>query len=1163
METIAASIALKVVSGFIKDAVTSAIKGEEASPLAEAIESTARYFSTLEGLPDSLRRWLRNQRVIDSLEAYVLGHIGQADLSISDLASVLTGEAQFYFGDASDSAAAAIVGVFLQKLRTAYLSDANVGNLHIANRQEKLIAGLAEQIQTLSTSVETQGGAKTLIQTHFDEAVARFEAEDFQGAKVLFESLVVEMEKTSTRDRALQRRVHINLGNLYLRFFDEENAAKHLRLGAELDDNQERALLNIAAANLVQKNFSEALGILDRSDAVGTPALAFERSASRVKALLGLKRYDEATEIATSIDAGEKELQRLDLLAVAYRESGRLGDAERSTREALALKPSNPDLKHVLACVVIAPAIDFHNQNPLTDLPQALKSAAEEAATLLETASVKFREQGRVDAALEADSNLAVIRALQSRFTDVIHLLLPVTQSRVAVQRDWLALGFAYMHTSEPSLAVMAFHEALSKDQNADVEFLYAEALSVAGRHSEAMKFASEKLDSPIVEIQVRWLLVLARSFWGNRQFGKARAAVEEALVALPGNAEALLCSAELYDATGQHDLAAKTFDEALQVATGAVEIRIRGAFGSFAARRKDFARAAELWKPLVRVDTPNSLLDDFVRVAFNSKKYGDITSIAKASRESGTKTSLVFADVAAAAYERLDELTEACYWLEYLGNLYGNRPEHIVRLSNIKLRLGKRDEAVELLHASRAALQTPKELIGYAQSFSILGEHRAALEIGYSATNIGTDADTQLAYVDIFLAVPDNIDRSEDEIAKFQDILLKYKERFPNSSSLQSFQVDPDHPLENLREMLTNASSYFNEVADFYKSKRPPISTFARLLRKDLYQVWLIIISNPELRLYSADGTAVEIQESRLILTTEKAFIVEPLTLFVLSWVNLLDKLASIGEIYVSQRVMDHLQELQARRRTADRETGIMGIDNGEMFVQSIAPEDAARTNAALNNCTEWAFRNAKIVGLVEPLTGDERQWEEAMGAPAVATMAVAKQRSLPLITDDKAFGNIARQNSGVRFLNTQALLAHLLELGTISEDVYDGAIVRLFEAGYAVTHVNDSQLFSVMMEDQFQLTPRVKSAMLLFKPSSISLLSASFVVSGLITRLYAESMPQEMKEELSLHALNTLAVNHSKAQIKRLVKEFVQQRLSPMQFLRAEKIELLLTNW
>ena len=258
------------------------------------------------------------------------------------------------------------------------------------------------------------------------------EAEDFPAARALFESLLVEIERAPVQDHNLERRVHVNLANVAARFFEEASAVKHYRIAAELDDDRKRAALNSAVADLIEQKPQEALDRLEAVHDGESSPIAYAYSSAKVGALLRLRRYDEAIELARSIHVVGKEGRRFELLGLAYRESGRLDDAEQAYRESIALEPSRPEVQHALADTLLVPAIEYRNQHPGMALPTSLKPRIDNAANLLESAAARFRTQGRRRAGFEVDSALAVVRALQERFSDVIRLLEPVVESGAA-----------------------------------------------------------------------------------------------------------------------------------------------------------------------------------------------------------------------------------------------------------------------------------------------------------------------------------------------------------------------------------------------------------------------------------------------------------------------------------------------------------------------------------------------------------------------------------------------------------------------------------------------------------------------------------------------------------------------------------------------------------
>jgi len=115
MEPIGTAIAVDLLSAFIYDTLKLA-KGEETSPLTEAIESTVRYFEGIEGLGATLRQWLLDPRVAETLRKYVEGETGRNEVQIPILVSALLNNTQFYLGENSSAGATEIIELFLAKV---------------------------------------------------------------------------------------------------------------------------------------------------------------------------------------------------------------------------------------------------------------------------------------------------------------------------------------------------------------------------------------------------------------------------------------------------------------------------------------------------------------------------------------------------------------------------------------------------------------------------------------------------------------------------------------------------------------------------------------------------------------------------------------------------------------------------------------------------------------------------------------------------------------------------------------------------------------------------------------------------------------------------------------------------------------------------------------
>jgi hypothetical protein len=291
---------------------------------------------------------------------------------------------------------------------------------------------------------------------------------------------------------------------------------------------------------------------------------------------------------------------------------------------------------------------------------------------------------------------------------------------------------------------------------------------------------------------------------------------------------------------------------------------------------------------------------------------------------------------------------------------------------------------------------------------------------------------------------------------------------------------------------------------------------------------------------------------------------VVDTVALFTISSLGLLDRLTEIGDIFVAQRALDFLHELQARRSLGrGRESGTIGMIDGQFFMTETSAEDHEKSNAALDKLTEWVESHAKPLGLKNNLTRAEKKWLRPLGVPNVATLVTANHHGLVLVTDDKSLADIGKLNFGVSYINSQAILTYLFDRGSLTASEHDHAVLSLVEKGYTFTRITTHQILAVIAEEQFQLTPRVKRVLATLQSPPVEPISGSFVVAQVLQYLYLESIPDEIREALAFHMLDTLAMHLTKVEVQRLVFRSLRHQMSPILAYQYRRIEDLLNRW
>jgi tetratricopeptide (TPR) repeat protein len=1156
------SIALGVIANFATDLIKSAA-GSQSKKIEEAIQSTANQFLEIEGLVATLRAWMGDARVQEVLDSYVQGEQSQATIPIQELGSRLLEGTQFYLPDHGKAVATKIIFAFLVKIRAVYLSDPTSAGLHIANRLDTQFSVANAQHEELKLLIENLSGPKHSLQRRFDSAVQELNTGNAQIAYSLLKSLLDELESSSLRFPELERGIHAKLGNALSRLGDNEIAAWHLRRAAELDrDDPVRAAINAACADLLLHKSDEAhKRLADIQPGSGTNL--FNYWHTKAMGLVALQRFEEAIAIASKPDIGGSEEERFGLLGAVYLHANRYEEAAAAYETASFLKSDVAEWHFGAGEMILMPLVAIQNDDPFAARSKEFIQGLTKAEEHLKRAAELFRKYGRATAALRADEKLALVHCLQERFIEAINLLEPVVRNFPDERQNVINLAFAYTRTQQMSKASGYFFQALSIDHDDNLERLYIQALIQSNQGDRAIQYLSSNTSTPVGDENLSSYLSLVEVLCAKREYMKAENVLANIQLSYPDRAEVLFAVGEFSEAMSKLQEAIAAYERALKNSTGRMEALIRVRYGQLCFRQKNFSRTVELWKPLIRAGGPFSLQDQYAMALYNARNYAEVIRIGTEMRSAGFTMSALFADVISSSYEQLDELESAREWLEYVCDHNENRPEYIMRLAHIYLRLGRREQALNLLSASKAALSNPNDMMGYAKAYSLLGKPQEALGLAFQAAQLERSEEIYAAYVGAFLAAGDDrANRSADQIALFQNILTNFQQLFPGANQIQSFTIDPENPLEGIQKVLTDHSQQVERAITAYKQRQFPFTTFAKALGRDMYEVWLSAIHDPNLPIYCASGTEEEALQAQQLLADTSGLILDLIGLFTLAQLNLLDKLTDIADVYVAQPALDYLHYMQSTRQIG-RERGTMGMVRGQFFMTEISAEEVDRINADLNKLTEWVEHSPKIKGFIEPLTKDETPWIKPLGEATLGTLTIAKQRSAVLITDDKVLADLARQTHGISAVNSQSILIYLLGKGSLSVTEYNEAVLKLLEWGYDFIRVGEEQLFFMLDREDFQLTPAVISLFQIFESATADIRSACSAAACLIRRLFSEIIPADVRDPIALHVLNTLTKNHPKEEIKGLIVEFLRAQLSSLSRPQINRLNAFLNGW
>lgn len=1144
-------IAVTVVAHFIADHIKMQL-GAHVAPIDQAIANTARAHPGIEGLETTLHNWLRQPSVVAPLQRLVSGSAGPAQMPLDDLVSALVSEETgFAMLADTEQTARGIIRTFLHSLRAAYWGLPEIGLPAIGNRLDFIV----EAVGTLPALNST-------LQHQYDRAESAYTRADFPTAKALFESLLLTLDTFPGETRELRVKVRTNLARIDVQLDEKQDAVLHIGEALRLDPNSPKTRTNWGVALLLQEKPAEALKYLESIEAEAGHIL--EYWAARAEALFHLGRTKDAIETIERSRPDDHPAEREFTVGIFHMHAEQYGIAASHFARALDTQPDRPEFLGAHAEALLIPITNKINQS---DSPL---STASDDATLsaviaeFDRARSGFEKSGRPKKAAKVQLAIGATLMAQGKFDLALQRLHPLSLAPDPDPELWRNLGTAYLSVGKPSDAVAPLERAVELGEGLNEPQLLFAAYMVSGNADRARSLAEARSAGGITRDSLQWHLRKAEALRAMRKWTEAQKVLDDVRTVFADDPQVLLQIAEHYEATGETDKAEENYRRSLECAPpGRLQARIRLTYGNFLGKERQFSRAAEVWKPIVRSDHSEELLVRYCIALYNSGQLADILPIAANMR--GQEVPEKLADIFASANEGLNNLDEAILWLEYLGNIYGNKTDYLVRLAIDTFRLGRREEAVELLDGTRHKVNGPNELMTYAHAYASVERYEQALELALQALNAAPeDPDITAAYVTLFGSVTRSgmPDPQEKYITAYQNALRDFGSRFPDSTHIRSFIVKPDD-ITPILQMLDQAAKRWDVAIQLYRQQRFPLCVFSQMLGRDFYETWLHVVSDNQLQLFTAFGTPDEAMAAEAALSTSPTVVADLVSLFTNALLGTLSVLAEYAKVYVEQSTLDELHHLQAKRQGSAQGYMVAGKVGDQYTRYDVSADEARRIRAALDQATEFVERHAIVTGLSAQLTADDEKYGQLLGEPGIRTLLLAREKSLPVLTDDKAFAELGRQLYATRAVNTQAVLAHLVGNGSLDRPRYDRAVVKLVHAGYTHVMVDAQQIFQTMAEHAFQITPQLSSVLRSIELPATSVESAARVTADTLKLLFIEQLPPFTREAMTLYLLDLLTRYRNPGQALAQLRRALTRSMGRLLVLQLSEIEFYIRSW
>jgi len=379
-----------------------------------------------------------------------------------------------------------------------------------------------------------------------------------------------------------------------------------------------------------------------------------------------------------------------------------------------------------------------------------------------------------------------------------------------------------------------------------------------------------------------------------------------------------------------------------------------------------------------------------------------------------------------------------------------------------------------------------------------------------------------------------------------FQKSMGSFSDKFPEYDK-PFWKIDVGGAKEgefdftNFFKIIDGQKQHTNQVLAEYETKPYPVCFVAKLLGQPMLDVWVGMQADSNERIFNCVGTSEERQFALDLLETNNTYIVDPLTLFNLYSLNLLEIAETVlGQLGVTQSCIDFYKQLMAEQQSDfGKRSGTIGKTEEGYF--SIEKSDTD-TQIQINNyqlLLDWISDNCKIVPAIEKDEPNATMslLSDILQRPFYDALVAANGGEYHLLTEDLRFRQLSKLSYNIEGVWLQPLLIKARNNRVITTTEYADYLAAFAMKNLYFTSIDSESLAIIAEKNNWQVSDELV-AMIATLGDNDSDISTSFRVA--INFLF-DSLNSKPSEQIINAILNGLTRNYCRKNSAEVVAAFI----------------------
>jgi len=260
-----------------------------------------------------------------------------------------------------------------------------------------------------------------------------------------------------------------------------------------------------------------------------------------------------------------------------------------------------------------------------------------------------------------------------------------------------------------------------------------------------------------------------------------------------------------------------------------------------------------------------------------------------------------------------------------------------------------------------------------------------------------------------------------DESISEFENMFPEAKGLFRINIGTPKTKEAFDSGIQKILEINETYKNQVEEIEKLYKNKGISIGCFAKLIGRDIYDVWSVLTNKKNLGIACCFGISKEQENALNILNGNIYLVIDIISLFTIVILDLKETIVAnyANRLIVSQSTVALIENIINEKEELFSEGYIILSKENDKYVKhEVTKKDIKKQIYFLKRILTWISKKFKIMPCTEALEinfNKKRKLDKFLGKSFIDTILIAKKTNYILFSDDLFLRLIAKNDFNV----------------------------------------------------------------------------------------------------------------------------------------------------